>query len=397
MRDQGKPIITSLMDQDKYKITMQQINFHQYSGAMARYRFKCRTQGVDLTPLIPAIRQQVAMIGELSYQESELRYLSKERHLTPDFIDYLSTFRLDPSQVHVGTVNGQLDIYTSGSMLKTSPWELYILPIVNELWYRHTVAEPDYEEGRKRLANKLNVMKDAGPMPGFQFADFGSRRRFSKEWQEEVIRTTNLMVPDYFVGTSNYHFAMEKDITPIGTMAHEYLQTWQALVHPLDAQRAALDAWAQEFRGDLGVALTDVIGMDSFCEVLDLYLAKQFDGFRQDSGDVFEWGEKLITRLNELKVEPATKTGVWSDGLNVPKMIDIYKHFTGRLQTSFGYGTGLTNDLGYDALSIVMKVVEVNGRPVAKLSDSAGKTMSEDPDYVNWLASSYGRREEFAQ
>ena len=280
-------------------------------------------------------------------------------------------------------------------MLKGSPWELYVLPIVNEVWYRYTVPEPDFEEGRRRLANKIDALKAEGDMPGFSFADFGSRRRFSKEWQAEVIRTLRLSVPEYFVGTSNYYFAMEQDLIPIGTMAHEYLQAWQGLVHPLDAQKAALDAWAQEFRGCLGDALTDVIGMDSFCELLDLYLAKQFDGFRHDSGCPEKWCQKLISRLQELDVDPRTKRAIWSDGLNVPKMIELYRKFTDQIQVGFGIGTNLTNDLGYAPLNIVMKIVELNERPVAKLSDSPGKTMCEDQDYVAWLAKSYGRKAEF--
>ena len=396
MRDQGKPIITSLMDTDKYKLSMQQVNLHQYPAAMAKYRFKCRNKGVDLRPLIPALREQFALVGKLRFRENELRYLSAETHLSPDYIDFLSDFSLDASQIFVREENGILDIFSEGSMLKTSLWELYVLPIVNELWFRHTVPDPDYDEGRRRLANKINLVKSRDDLDGFNFTDFGSRRRFSKEWQGEVLRTLRLELPEYLVGTSNYHFASEMGLTPIGTMAHEYLQAWQALVHPLDAQKSAFNAWAQEFRGSLGDALTDVIGMDSFCDVLDLYFAKQFDGFRHDSGNPSDWCIKLIDRLNALGVDPLTKRALWSDGLDFEKMIMLFNEFKGRINTGFGIGTNLTNDLGYTPLNIVMKIVELNGRPVAKLSDSAGKTMCENTDYVTWLASAYGRKGEFA-
>lgn len=395
MRDQGKPIITSLLDTDKYKFSMQQVNLHQYPGAMAKYRFKCRNKDIDLTPLIGAIREQLALVSELKFTESELRYLAQEPHLSKDYLDFLSDFTLDHRQVFVHAVNGGIDIYAEGPMLKTTLWEIYVLSIVNELWYRHTVQEPDFDEGRHRLADKIKRIESEPGMEGFNFTDFGTRRRFSKEWHADVLRTLRLKLPQYLVGTSNYHLARENDIKPIGTMAHEYLQTWQALGHPLDAQRNAFNAWAQEFRGCLGDALTDVIGMDSFCEILDLYFAKQFDGFRHDSGDPKIWCEKLITRLQELGIDPKTKRAIWSDGLNVEKMIDLYKTFNGRIHTGFGIGTNLTNDLGYKPLNIVMKVVEVNGRPVAKLSDSAGKTMCENRDYVAWLAGEYGRKEEF--
>ncbi len=395
MRDQGKPIITSLLDTDKYKFSMQQVNLHQYPGAMAKYRFKCRNKDIDLTPLIGAIREQLALVSELKFTESELRYLAKEPHLSKDYLDFLSDFTLDHRQVFVREVDGGIDIYAEGPMLKTTLWEIYVLSIVNELWYRHTVQEPNFGEGRRRLADKIRRIESEPELVGFNFTDFGTRRRFSKEWHADVLRTLSLELPQYLVGTSNYHLAREYDIKPIGTMAHEYLQTWQALGHPLDAQRNAFNAWAQEFRGCLGDALTDVIGMDSFCEILDLYFAKQFDGFRHDSGDPKIWCEKLITRLQELGIDPKTKRAIWSDGLNVEKMIDLYKTFNGRIHTAFGIGTNLTNDLGYKPLNIVMKVVEVNGRPVAKLSDSAGKTMCENRDYVAWLAGEYGRKEEF--
>ncbi len=397
MRDEGKPIITSLLDTDKYKFSMQQVNLHQYPGAMAKYRFKCRNKDVDLAPLIPHIREQVQLVSELKFTESELRYLNKESHLTPDYIDFLSDFTLDASQVFVTAGKEGIDISAVGPMLKTSPWELYVLPIVNELWFRYTVAEPDFDQGRARLMKKLALVKNEENLEGFNFTDFGTRRRFSKDWQAEVLRTLRLEVPEYFVGTSNYYFAREHHLKPIGTMAHEYLQAWQALGHPLDAQKAALNAWAQEFRGCLGDALTDVIGMDSFCEILDLYFAKQFDGFRHDSGDPGIWCNKLINRLTSLGLDPKTKRAIWSDGLDFEKMVALYREFNSRIQTGFGIGTNLTNDLGYQPLNIVMKLVELNGRPVAKLSDSAGKTMCENPDYVAWLAGAYGRKGEFVK
>lgn len=395
MRDKGKPIITTLLDTDKYKFSMQQVNLHQYPGAMATYKFKCRNKDVDLTPLVAEIREQLAYVTQLRFTESELRYLAKEPHLSDDYIDFLSDFKLDEKHIRVKATENGIDISSTGPMLKTSPWELYVLPIVNELWFRYTVAEPDYDEGRKRLAHKINTIKQAGNLEGFNFTDFGTRRRFSKEWQAEVLRTVRIELPQYFAGTSNYHFAREHNLTPIGTMAHEYLQAWQALVHPLDAQKAALNAWAQEYRGCLGDALTDVIGMDSFCEILDLYFAKQFDGFRHDSGDPVIWANKLITKLEALGINPITKRAIWSDGLTVDKMLELQKLFGQKIKTGFGIGTNLTNDLGYTPLNIVMKIVELNGRPVAKLSDSAGKTMCENADYIAWLAASYGRKKEF--
>ncbi len=396
LKDSDSPIITSLLDTDKYKFSMQQVNLHQYPDAQARYRFKIRNNDIDLRPLVPALRYHLTELSKLRYQDSELAFLAKESHLSSDYIDFLSDFSLDYSNLRISAGANQIDIQAIGPMIKTSPWEIYILSIVNELYFRMTVPEPDYDVGRKRLKEKINFLKAQGPMPGFNFTDFGTRRRFSKVWQDEVVRTLSLEIPEYFSGTSNYHLAREYSLTSIGTMAHEYLQAWQAFVHPLNSQRAAMEGWAKEFRGDMGTALTDVIGMDAFCDDLDLYLVKLFDGFRHDSGDPILWGNKLIAKLEELGVDPKTKSAVWSDGLEVHDLVELYKTFNGRIKTGFGWGTNLTNDLGAKPLNIVMKIVECNGRPVAKLSDSPGKTMCEDMDYVRWLAASYGRREEFS-
>ncbi len=397
MRDNNTAIITSLLDTDKYKFSMQQVNLHQYPNAHAKYRFKLRNKDIDLTPIAGAIREQLAMVAELKFSPGDINYLRTETHLSADYLEFLSDFTLDDKHIRVSEVSGGIDICAEGPMLKTSPWELYVLPIVNELWFKHTVPEPDYEEGRRRLAEKITMVKSSKGTEDFNFTDFGSRRRFSKQWQAEVLETIQKELPQHFAGTSNYCFARKYDLTPIGTMAHEYLQAWQGLTHPLDAQRAAFNAWAQEFRGSLGDALTDIIGMDSFCQELDLFFAKQFDGFRHDSGDPAAWCEKLIARLEELGINAQSKRAIWSDGLNFEKMLELHKEFSGRIQTGFGIGTNLTNDLGYTPLNIVMKMVELNGRPVAKLSDSAGKTMCENDDYVIWLAGCYGRKQEFVK
>lgn len=392
---QGKPIITSLLDTDKYKFSMQQVNLHQYPDAHGRYRFKIRNKDIDLRPLVPALREQLSLIAELRFTDSELQYLSREKHLSQNYIDYLSDFRLDFSNLRINAGPDQIDIQAIGPMLKTSPWEIYVLSVVNELYYRMIAPEPDLDEGRRRLKAKIDLIREQGNLPGFSFTDFGTRRRFSKDWQHEVVRAMKQALPDNLIGTSNYHLARELDLMPIGTMAHEYLQAWQAFVHPLNAQKAALEAWIDEFRGDMSTALTDVIGMEAFCKDLDLYLAKLYDGYRHDSGCPIAWGEHLIQRLEELGIDPQTKSAVWSDGLDADLMLQLYQAFHDRINVSFGWGTNLTNDLGYEPLNIVMKLVECNQRPVAKLSDSPGKTMCEDADYVRWLTASYGRRDEF--
>jgi nicotinate phosphoribosyltransferase len=225
----------------------------------------------------------------------------------------------------------------------------------------------------------------------FEFFDFGLRRRFSRNWQEEVVTTLKAEVPRFFKGTSNVHLAMKHGLTAMGTAAHEFMQTFQAVrdVPLRNSQKAALEAWVQTYRGDLGVALTDVVGMDAFLRDFDLYFAKLFDGLRHDSGDPFEWGEKALAHYAKLRLDAHTKRLVFSDSLNIEKAISLWRHFAQRTQTGFGIGTNLTHDFGpnFPALEIVMKLVRCNGRPVAKLSDSPGKTICDDETFLAYLRS----------
>jgi len=154
-----------------------------------------------------------------------------------------------------------------------------------------------------------------------------------------------------------------------------------------------LDVWAREYRGDLGIALTDVIGMDAFLRDFDMFFAKLYDGCRHDSGDPIEWGEKLIAHYESMNINPKTKTAIWSDGLTIPKAISIYMNFHERIKCGFGIGTNLTNDVGFDPLNIVIKMIECNGQPVAKLSDSPGKTMCEDKEYVKYLKKVFNKND----
>ncbi len=201
-----------------------------------------------------------------------------------------------------------------------------------------------------------------------------------------MVATLAREVPQFFKGTSNVYLARKLGLIPIGTMAHEYLQTYQAVgVQLRGFQKAALEGWVQEYRGDLGVALTDVVGMDAFLADFDLYFAKLFDGLRHDSGDPVVWGEKALAHYAKLRIDAHTKRLVFSDGLELPVALGLHAHFADRTQTGFGIGTSLTNDMGLVPLNIVMKLVSCNGQPVAKLSDSPGKTLCDDLTFLAYL------------
>ncbi len=396
------PIITSLLDNDLYKFTMLQTVLHRFPQAHAEYEFKCRNlPGVPLARIEEALNQQLDALCTLAFTGEELAYLRGLRFMRPDFVDFLEDFRLKRRYIRVvcdpaADPREQLKIQVAGPMAQSMMFEIYELSLVNELVFREVSRGREEEllaEGRRRLTAKIDLLlasDDASNGQGtefpFIFFEFGTRRRFSKAWQEEVVRTLAARVPQYLHGTSNVDLARRLGLTPIGTMAHEYMQAHQALGCRLrDFQKMALENWVAEYRGDLGIALTDVVGMDAFLADFDLYFAKLFDGLRHDSGDPVAWGEKALAHYQQLRIDGRTKQLIFSDGLDIARSLALYRHFTGQAKTGFGIGTNLTNDLGVEPLQIVAKMVRCNQQPVAKLSDSPGKTMCTDVNFLNYL------------
>jgi nicotinate phosphoribosyltransferase len=386
-------IIRSLLDTDLYKFTMMQVVLHHFPGAQVEYRFRCRTPGIDLAMHRDEIAREVADLAELRFEEAELEYLRGLRFMKSDFVDFLGLFQFNRKYIHVGRAEmpGEIDIVIRGPWLHTILYEIPVLAIVSEVYFRRTQPQADLGEGRRRLREKIALLRGVEPDVQVRISDFGTRRRFSLDWHEEVIRTLKAEVPQYFAGTSNVLLAMRHGVTPLGTLAHEYMQACQALGPRLrDAQVFALDKWAQEYRGDLGIALSDTYGTDAFLRDFDMYFCKLFDGARHDSGDPFVWGEKMIEHYRRNRVDPRTKSLIFSDQLSFPLAIEIARRFHGRVKVSFGIGTNLTNDVGFEPINIVIKMVECNGQPVAKVSDAPGKTVSTDAGYLAYLRQVYG-------
>jgi nicotinate phosphoribosyltransferase len=387
-------IITSLLDTDLYKFTMMQVVLHQFPAAEVEYKFKCRNAGApgigDLSFYVHEIREEIRGLCSLQFQDAELGYLKAMRFIKSDFVDFLGIFQLNEKYVSVKALpSGEIEVLIKGPWLHTILFEIPVLAIINEVYFRNTQKQPDLDEGRKRLETKIGQLQ-ASNLTELKIADYGTRRRFSKAWHEEVLRTlvTGLGsgAEGQLAGTSNVLYAMKLGLIPLGTMAHEYLQACQALGPRLrDSQVFGFEVWAKEYRGDLGIALSDVYGMSAFLRDFDLYFCKLFDGARHDSGDPFLWGERMIGHYVENRVDPKTKILIFSDGLTVPRTIELYRQFRGRCQLAFGIGTNLTNDLGYEPLQIVIKMVRCNGQPVAKLSDTPSKNMCDDEKYLAYL------------
>lgn len=383
-------IIQSLLDTDLYKFTMQQAVLHQFPNAReVEFSFKCRNPGINLVQYMDEINAELDNLCTLEFKEEELAFLSTLRYIKSDYIDFLTIFRLQRKYVNVVAISeNEIDVKVKGPWLHTIPFEIYVLSIINEIYFRHTTASKEdcIIEGNKRLDEKIAILKNTPNLEDFRFSDFGTRRRFSRDWQAQVVARLKNEVPEFFTGTSNVYLAWKLDLTPIGTMAHEYLQACQALGPRIrDSQKFALETWVQEYRGDLGIALTDVVGSDAFLRDFDLYFAKLFDGLRHDSGCPFEWSRKMLNHYKKLRINAKEKSLVYSDGLSIPKAIELYKTFNGQARLFFGIGTNLTNDCGPKALNIVLKMVSCNSTPVAKLSDSDGKVMCHNEEYLAYL------------
>ena len=388
-------IIHSLLDTDLYKFTMLQVVLHKFPQTHSVYHFRCRNLEdtvYPLTDILDDLYEQLDYLCQLNFKEDELQYLRSLRFIKSDFVDYLELFQLKRRFIKASIDDqGRLDIWVEGPMVQAMMFEIFVLALVNELYFRRIRTDEVLAEGERRLQAKVALLKkyeqEQNPNdPPFLVSDFGTRRRYSYAWQKHVITQFHQASPYIFRGTSNVLIAKELGITPIGTMAHEFLQAFQALdVRLRNFQKLALETWVQEYRGDLGIALTDVVGMDAFLRDFDLYFAKLFDGLRHDSGDPYEWGDKAYAHYKKLKVDSKSKMLTFSDGLNLEKAWDLHQYFKDRFQVSFGIGTNLTNDLGQTPLNIVLKLVECNGQSVAKISDSPGKTMTDNDTFLAYL------------
>lgn len=379
-------MIDSLLDSDLYKFSMMQAAFNQFRNVNVEYEFKCRNEAKWTSEMLYDINIAIDKYCELTFTPDEIEYLSTLRFFKKDFLDFLKLYKPNRSHIIADLKDDNLWIKVIGPWYLTISFEVPVLAITNEVYFKHSGkgvwTADNWTNGYEKLVHKMAIAKKSG----FLFADFGTRRRIAKHWQETVIE--NLCTLPNFVGTSNVYFAKKFGIKPIGTMAHEFIMVGQGREDtPLkNSQKAQLQSWADEYRGDLGIALSDTLGVDAFLRDFDLYFAKLYDGLRHDSGDPIWWAEKVIAHYEKLGIDPMTKQLIFSDGLTMDKCVMIYNKLKDKAKISFGIGTHLTNDFDkVTPLQIVMKVTKVNGRPVAKISDSPGKGMCNDEHFLTYL------------
>ena len=385
------PVLRTLLDTDAYKLHMQQAVYHHYYDVHVTAEFRCR--GDDLLGIYAeTIREEVDAMQHLHLQEEEYQWLSGLPFFEADYLNWLRTFRYDPRQVVVSNDNGKLHIRLSGPWREVIMWEVPLLAVISELVHRYRAPQTGVQQALLHLETKLADFATRTQdldMSAFRLMDFGTRRRFSRDVQHAIV--ARLQQEPWFVGTSNYDLARRLSLTPMGTQAHEWFQAHQQISPDLaTSQRAALAAWLDEYPTQLGIALTDCITMDAFLRDFGPEFAQRYQGLRHDSGDPVEWGEKAIAHYEKLGIDPLSKTLIFSDNLDLNKALDLYRHFAERVNLGFGIGTRLTCDIpDVKPLNIVIKLVECNGKPVAKLSDSPGKTICHDKAFVRALRAAF--------
>nr|WP_081998070.1 nicotinate phosphoribosyltransferase [Pantoea rodasii] len=392
MTGHASPILTTLLDTDAYKLHMQQAVYHRYYDVPVTAEFRCRGDEL-LGQYADEIRAQIDTLQSLALSDDEYNYLSGLPFFETDYLNWLRQFRFDPAQVKVRNDNGRLTIQISGPWREVILWEVPLLALISEVVHRHRTPQMGVDQAVTHLQQKLvDFRQQVGDldMSRFQLMDFGTRRRYSKAVQEAIVSTLKADFP-WLVGTSNYDLARRLQLNPVGTQAHEWFQAHQQISPVLaNSQRAALQSWLDEYDDQLGIALTDCITMDAFLRDFGPGFAHRYQGLRHDSGDPVEWGEKAIAHYQRLDIDPKSKTLVFSDNLNLDKALALYRHFGQRANVVFGIGTRLTCDIpGVTPLNIVIKLVSCNGKPVAKLSDSPGKTICQDKAFVRALRKAF--------
>lgn len=380
-------IVTSLLDTDLYKFNMDQVIFHKHTDLMGEYHFLCRTPNVKFTPeMLEEINAQIDALCSLRFKKAELAYLDSIRFIKHDYVEFLRLYH--PIREYVTTSldeNGMLVCRINGPLFSAMQFEIHLLEIISEVYFRMAY---DYDKllvsARERLQKKIDDF-NSGKYT-YKFAEFGCRRRLSKEWEDEVVRRLSSETKNC-VGTSNVYLAMKYHLKPIGTYAHEFVQMYQGIDSiPLAyTNHYALKDWYHEYLGDNGTALTDTLTTDLFLLDFDRSACNNYSGVRHDSGDPVEWGYKIIEHYKKFGIDPKTKTLLFSDSLNSERAQALYDEFKDKARVAFGIGTFFANDTDVGALNIVIKLQYVNGKAVAKLSDAKGKTMCDDEEYESYL------------
>ncbi|MDY3317583.1 nicotinate phosphoribosyltransferase [Riemerella anatipestifer] len=371
--------LKSIIDNDFYKITMQNAVVKLFPTARVKYEFINRGKHFFPEGFADELRKAVDSMAELKLTKEEKLYLQETcPYLDLPYLDFLEGYHYDPSEVKIVQEGNDIRVSVEGLWYRTILWEVPLLALISELHYRMNKMERDSNE--TVVQNTVEKSKKLNEL-GVTFAEFGTRRRHSYKVHQLVMEAL-MEEKGQFIGTSNVHFAMKYGVKPIGTHAHEWFMFHAAEYGFKMANQLALEHWVDVYRGDLGVALSDTYTTEVFFRQFDKKFAKLFDGVRHDSGDPIEFAKKTIEHYESFGINPNFKYIIFSDGLNLEKVEEITKATRGTIGISFGIGTNLTNDVGLKPMNIVMKLIGVqapNGEwiPTVKLSDERGKYTGE--------------------
>lgn len=388
-------IVESLLDDDFYKFTMGQVVFNYYREVPVKFAFRNRTKGIKLAEIIREedLRQELDHVRTLRFTKSEIHYLRGtdeygDRMFGEPYLQFLTNLTLPPYVLR--KIDGNYELEFLGKWSEAMYWEIHALAIINELYYRGLMnqlgrfeRDTVYAQGTLRLAEKIKILRERSDIT---FCDFGTRRRFSREWQDYVVKMLAQELPEtQFLGTSNTYLAMKHAILPMGTAAHEMDMGVSGIMHENeDTIRAShnkvLQDWWQQYGEGLSIALTDTYGTDFFFQDMTYEQARNWKGLRQDSGDPLEFVDKTLAFYQGHGIDPREKLIVFSDGLDIETIIKLADYCKDRIKCTFGWGTNLTNDLGLKALSLIVKLMESNGHGTVKLSDNLAKALGIPED-----------------
>jgi len=369
-------MLASILDNDFYKFTMQNAIVKLFPRAKVRYKFINRGKNKFPDGFDKYLQENINKLTELKLTSSELFFLKEKcSYLDPTYIDFLQGYRFDSNEVKIALKDGTLEVTIAGYWYRTILWEVPLLAIISELFFRLTGRKTYSQKDILLIAQKKALRYN---QIGVKIAEFGTRRRYSYKNQDIVVNVLSQYGSSSFIGTSNVHFAMKYSLIPIGTHAHEWFMFHGAKYGYKMANRLAMEHWVDIYRGNLGIALSDTYTSKIFFKDFDIKFAKLFDGVRHDSGDPIEFANRTIAHYKKFNINPNSKTIIFSDGLNPDKVEEIADFCRNKINISFGIGTDFTNDVGVEPLNIVIKMVEAKPEgqewtPTVKLSDTVEK------------------------
>ncbi|XBC40579.1 MAG: nicotinate phosphoribosyltransferase [Buchnera aphidicola (Nurudea yanoniella)] len=393
MKKYNYPILKTILDTDAYKFHMQQAIFYNYPNVIVSAKFLCRGKNI-FGKYSNILKKQVEMMASNLYlTNDEFIYMSSFSFFQKKYLLWLKNFRYDVSQVHIFNNGGKLCIQIYGLWEEVILWEVPLLSLISEIVHNtespHVTSTIALNYLKKKIFNFYKKTKNIN-LSNLKIIDFGTRRRFSYNIHFSIIKFLKKNFP-WLIGSSNYHISRLLNINPVGTQSHEWFQAHQQISPILkNSQKMALKIWVKQYGKHLGIALTDCISMDAFLKDFNFDLANYYQGLRHDSGDPFKWGKKAIFHYRSLGIDPLKKILLFSDNLTFNKIAKLFYFFNNQINTIFGIGTKLTCDIpGVNPLNIVIKLIECNGKPVAKISDSPGKIVCFDKMFMKNLKTAF--------